>query len=59
MTEQETIDQIFWVRVQNNVPWKRLMEIALEHAPEETKAVLREINKNDRKVSDLLAELAK
>lgn len=59
MTDQEIIDQIFWVRVQNNVPWKSLMEIALEHAPEETKAVLREINKNDRKVSDLLGELAK
>lgn len=57
--EQQAIDEIFAIRVQNNVPWKRLMEIALKHAPEETRAVLREINANDRKISDLLGELAK
>lgn len=57
--EQDTINEIFAIRVANNVPWKRLMEIALKHAPDETRAVLREINANDRKVSDLLGELAK
>ncbi len=57
--QQSTINEIFSIRVANNLPWKRLMEIAMKHAPEETKAVLREINENDRKVSDLLAELAK
>lgn len=56
---QLIIDQLFAVRVRNNIPWKRLMEIALKHAPDETRAALREINENDRKVSDLLAELAK
>lgn len=56
---QAIIDEIFIIRVQNNVPWKRLMEIAMKHAPDETRAVLREINENDRKVSDLLGELAK
>ena len=55
----QTIDEIFAIRVKNNVPWKRLMEIALKHAPDETRAVLREINANDRAVSDLLGELAK
>jgi len=58
-SEQSIISEIFAIRVANNVPWKRLMEIALKHAPEETRAVLRQINENDRKVSDLLAELAK
>lgn len=58
-TEQDTIDSIFAIRVANNVPWKRLMEIALKYAPEETRAVLREINANDLKVSELLGELAK
>ena len=53
------VDSIFAIRVRNNVPWKRLMEIALKHAPDETRAVLREINANDRAVSDLLGELAK
>jgi hypothetical protein len=58
-SQQTTIDEIFAIRVRNNVPWKKLMEIALKHAPEETRAVLRQINENDRKVSDLLGELAK
>lgn len=57
--EPSLIDQIFLIRVRNNIPWKRLMEIALKYAPEETRAALREINANDRKVSDLLAELVK
>lgn len=57
--EQSIIAEIFSIRVKNNVPWKRLMEIALKHAPEETRVVLREINDNDRKVSALLGELAK
>lgn len=59
VSQQFIVDEIFDIRVKNNVPWKRLMEIALKHAPEETKAVLRDINANDRAVSDLLGELAK
>jgi hypothetical protein len=59
MTEQEIVDKIFEIRVMNNVPWKRLMQIALAHAPEETKAVLREINLHDEAVVHLLGRLAK
>lgn len=55
--EQNIVDRIFETRVKNNIPWKRLMEIALKHAPEETRAVLREINANDRSISNLMAEL--
>jgi hypothetical protein len=57
--DQQRVDAIFKIRVRNNIPWKRLMEIALKHAPDETRAALREINANDRAVSDLLTELAK
>lgn len=57
--EQETIDLITAVRARNNDLWMRLLAIALEAAPDRTKAVLREINANDRTVSDLLRELAK
>lgn len=56
---QQIIDRIFAVRVRNNIPWKRLMEIALRHAPDEARAALREINENDRAISDLLGELVK
>lgn len=59
MTDTEIIDLIFKTRVRNNIPWRRLMEIALEHAPDETKIVLREISANDTVVSTLLSELTK
>lgn len=55
--DQKLIDEIFDVRVINNIPWKRLMEIALKHAPEEAKAALRQVNVNDRRVSELLGKL--
>lgn len=57
--EAQIIDDIFAIRVRNNVPWKRLMEIAMKHAPEETKAALRDINTNDQAISGLMGELAK
>lgn len=55
--EQRILDQIFEARVKNNMPWKRLIEIAMKHAPEETRAALREINANDRSISTLMTEL--
>lgn len=57
--EQRIIDSIFSIRVRNNIPWKCLIEIAMKHAPDETKAALRDINANDRAISDLMTELAK
>ncbi len=35
------------------------LEIALRHAPAETKIILRSINANDQNISNLLTELAK
>lgn len=57
--EEFIILNIEEVRSKNNVQWMKILQIALQHAPEETKKVLREINNNDRRVSDLLEELAK
>lgn len=56
---KDTIGAITAVRSRNNDLWMKLLEIAMETAPDETKAVLRQINENDRAVSGLLAELAK
>lgn len=53
MTDQEVVDEIFAIRVKNNMPWKRLIEIALKHAPDETRAALWDISDNDRQISDL------
>lgn len=57
MNEQEIVDNIFKVRVKNNLPWKRLMELALKHAPAEAKAALQEINENDLLVATLMTGL--
>ena len=57
--QQNLIDRIFEIRVQNNIPWKKLMEIAMESEPVLTKELLHQINANDRDISDLLGKLAK
>lgn len=57
--DQEIVDRISIIRMRNNVQWMRILEIALEHAPEETKHVLKEINDNDRAISELLQDLTK
>lgn len=59
MIENLPITKIGLIRARNNDLWMKLLEIALVTAPDETKEVLRQINENDRKVSDLLGELAK
>lgn len=58
MTNATTIRQIGDIRANNNVLWMRLLELALEHAPTDAKAALRQINANDLAVSMLLARLA-
>lgn len=61
MTDQEQaiIDAIFITRVQNNNPWKKLIEIAMNHAPRETKEALRQISDNDLHISDLTRRLVR
>jgi hypothetical protein len=54
----KTIDKITEIRASNNQLWMTLLKIALEHAPDEAKAVLAKINENDGKISLLLSGLA-
>jgi hypothetical protein len=51
------IYEIEHIRTRNNSLWMELLRIALKHAPEEAKKVLRKINENDNAVSRLLKEL--
>lgn len=53
------VDEIQDVRTRNNVNWMDLLRIALTHAPEETKQVLRRINSDDDAISRLFKELGK
>jgi len=55
----KTITEIRQFRGVNNILWMQVLEIALRHAPTETKIILRSINANDQNISNLLTELAK
>jgi hypothetical protein len=57
--EQQLIDAIFVTRVNNNSPWKRLIEIAMNHAPEQAKGALREICDNDAHIANLTRMLSR
>lgn len=56
---KQLVKQIRDHRQINNLHWMKILEIALEHAPRETKLVLAAINDHDRAISALLTELAK
>lgn len=58
MNDQHSLDRMFEIRRQNNTPWRRLIELALEHAPVEAKAALREIADNDLQVAAQLRDLS-
>lgn len=55
----EIIDRIEKVRTNNNVNWMDILRIAITYAPKETKAVLKRINEDDNKISDLFKDLQK
>jgi hypothetical protein len=59
MSDFDIIGKISDVRASNNRLWMKLLEIALRSDPDRAKAVLREINANDARVSALLARLTK
>lgn len=54
----DTITHIEEIRAQNNKLWMKLLRLALDWAPTEARAVLKEINANDRLISDALGRLA-
>lgn len=58
MSAIDTIAEIADVRRRNNEAWMDLLRIAVTAAPDEAKAALRTINANDRRISDLVAQLA-
>jgi len=59
LRDQEIINRVTTKRMQNNILWMQIVEIALEFAPEEAKRVMRQINENDQAISDLWKDLAK
>lgn len=58
MTDLEIIDEIEKVRSKNNVNWMDILRVAFIHAPEEARAIMAKINKDDNKISELLEQLS-
>ena len=55
--DKKIINLIEVQRKQNNINWMNILRIAMENSPVKTKKVLENINKNDKKISKLLAYL--
>jgi len=53
------IDEIENVRTKNNVNWMDILRLAFVHAPEEAKKLMKKIDHEDTRISDLIKELSK
>ena len=53
------IDEIEKVRTRNNVNWMDVLRLAFIHAPEESKKLMKKINQEDNRVSELFEKLSK
>lgn len=55
--ERDALDAVTLIRERNNTLWMRILEIAVQYAPKETRLALKEINKNDRAISKHLKDI--
>ena len=53
------IDQIQKIRSKNNVNWMNILRLAMRYSPKETKKILKNINSQDEKISNLLKKIEK
>tara|TARA_Y100000031_G_C7986102_1_gene276959 strand:+ start:121 stop:324 length:204 start_codon:yes stop_codon:yes gene_type:complete len=56
---QKIIDEIENVRTRNNVNWMDILRLAFAHAPEEAKELMKKIDHEDTRISDLVNKLSK
>ena len=53
------IDEIEKIRTKNNVNWMDVLRLAFIHAPEESKKLIKKINQEDNRISELFEKLSK
>jgi hypothetical protein len=58
-TNKVLLEKMKAIRARNNEHWVAILSVALEHAPAETKELLRQIDDNDRQINSLLREISK
>ena len=54
----EIIDEIEKIRTKNNVNWMDLLRIAFTYAPKEAKKLMKKIDHEDNRISDLMKQLS-
>ena len=54
----EIIDAIEKVRTKNNINWMNILRLAFKHAPSKARDIVKKINKDDKKIGDLLKKLS-
>ncbi len=54
-----TINKIEKVRSKNNVNWMDILRLAFKYAPVEASKLMKKVNKEDKKISQLLKKLSK
>ncbi len=53
------IAKIALARKKNNINWMNLLKISIKYAPSQSKKILRDINSQDKRISQLLEKITK
>ena len=53
------INKIQLLRKKNNINWMDILRLAMKHAPNETKKILKNINNYDKKISNEVSSITK
>ena len=54
----DIIDEIEKVRGRNNVNWMDILRLVFKHSPEEAKKLMKKINEEDDRISELFKKLS-
>ena len=54
----EIIDEIEKIRTRNNVNWMNILRLAIRHAPDESIELLKNVNCEDERISELFNNIS-
>jgi len=52
------IDEIEKIRTHNNVNWMNILRLAIKHAPEDAIDLLKKVNSEDERISELFNKIS-
>ena len=55
----QIINKIQLLRKKNNINWMDILRLAMKHAPNETKKILKNINNYDKKISNEVSSITR